>query len=78
VTAGYSLFFQGSGGLSQPNGINGGAGANIWFAKHAALRLELRIIHGGRNQSVTATNLGINYATPTLSIYSIRVGVTFR
>jgi len=78
VTAGYSLFFQGSGGLSQPNGINGGGGVNIWFAKHAALRLELRIIHGGRNQSATATDSGLNLATPSLTIYSIRVGMTFR
>jgi hypothetical protein len=49
VTAGYSLFFRA--GLS--HGFNAGAGANLWFSRKAALRLEVRDHHSWRRDSLS-------------------------
>jgi hypothetical protein len=65
VTGGYSLYFGDR--TAFQNGFNLGGGVNIWMAKHAALRLEVR------NQD------HIQYFHSDFTHYvAFRVGVTFR
>jgi hypothetical protein len=78
VTGGYSIFYSPGAPLSQPNGVNLGGGANIWLAKHAALRLEFRGIHGGRTVTIHDNDWGWSYSAGPQNILSFRVGLTFR
>lgn len=66
VFGGFSIFgpTQVGNGRGQP-GANIGGGMNLWFVKHAALRLELRNYSGGSDY------IGSQYI-------SFRIGVTFR
>ncbi len=42
VEGGYTLFFNGGPSTSFDSGANLGGGANVWFSRHVALRLEVR------------------------------------
>jgi hypothetical protein len=57
-------------------GGNLGCGANVWLAKHVALRLEFRETRGGRSLS-EGNFYPITYAAPE-NVASFRIGVTFR
>lgn len=77
VTGGYTLFYVPGVGLPHADGWNIGAGANIWLTKHAALRLEGRATHGGRDISIDYEPWGNSYTAPQ-NVFSFRIGVTFR
>jgi hypothetical protein len=65
ATGGYSLYFGDRRAFQ--NGFNLGGGVNIWVAKHAALRLEVR------NQG------HINYFHSSFTHFvAFRIGMTFR
>jgi hypothetical protein len=75
VTGGVTRFNNPNIGGSAVGG-NLGCGANVWLAKHVALRLEFRATHGGR--SLSAGNFyPITYAAPE-NVASFRIGVTYR
>ena len=78
VTAGYSAFSTSSALLAQPNGVNVGVGENLWLAKRVALRLEFRLIHGGRTVTIHDNDWGWTYTSSAQNIFSLRVGLTFR
>jgi hypothetical protein len=75
VTGGVTRFNNPNIGGSAMGG-NLGCGANVWLAKHVALRLEFRATHGGRSLSV-GNFYPITYAAPE-NVASFRMGVTFR
>jgi len=50
VTGGLTLFDLPTLG-GHASGGNTGGGANVWLAKHVALRLEFPVTHGGRGLS---------------------------
>lgn len=77
VTGGFTHFSVGNLGPPPAEGFNIGAGASIWLTKHAALRLEGRVTHGGRDLSVDYEPSG-NYYTAPNNVVSFRIGVTFR
>ena len=65
VTGGYSLYWGDR--RATQNGFNLGGGANIWLAKHAAVRLEIR---GQGN---------VNHFHDSFAYFvAFRIGVTFR
>ncbi len=65
AVGGYSLYFGDR--TATQSGFNVGGGVNLWFAKHAALRLEVR---GQGN---------IDYFRSSFAHYiAFRVGMTFR
>ena len=75
VTGGLTLFNNPTiGGTA--SGVNLGCGANVWLVKHAALRLEFRVTHGGRSLS-EGNFYPITCAAPE-NVASFRIGVTFR
>jgi hypothetical protein len=76
VTGGYTFFSVPGTDLPHANGGNFGAGLNAWLTKHAALRLEIRDIIGGRSSSVEYEPGG-NYYTLPQNLVCFRIGVTF-
>ncbi len=78
VTGGYSIFDSSGGPLSQPNGVNIGIGYDLWLVKHAALRLEIRGIRGGRTVTVHDNDWGWTYSSAPENIFSLRIGVALR
>jgi hypothetical protein len=65
ISGGYSLYYGER--TETESGVNVGAGVNLWFAKHAALRLEIR------------EQDHINYFhSPFTRFVAFRVGMTFR
>ncbi len=65
VVGGYSLYYGDR--TDTQNGFNIGGGINLWVAKHAALRLEVR------DHEHTQY-----YITPFPRFVAFRIGVTFR